>query len=147
MNNFRSLEHLTMEGKSGICWPTSKTNKSVMLSFMEYIQECNYYSIKLGGVTGETWLMDLFYDSLEDSEEDGRPKTYFYIVFGKSEEGHSYTLKGNFELHIEQQNEGLDASLHLYEVNDDVGDVESKVKDRLAKPHSSTEGLYFCTGL
>lgn len=66
MENYTELDYLKMEGKSGISWPTTTIGSSVMLPFMKFFQNCKRYDITFGGVSDETWLMNLFYDRQMD---------------------------------------------------------------------------------
>lgn len=70
-----------MMGRSRDAWPGPVISKSVMIPFMKFIQRCRIYYIKLGGVSGEGWLMNAFYTTqLNVKEGDGNKKTKLMSV-------------------------------------------------------------------
>lgn len=83
INNYTELNHLTMEGMSGISWLVTTIRSPVIPSFMELVQKCNYYSIVFGGASGETWLLTKFYNSLARVGDLGTDFTITHTVWSQ----------------------------------------------------------------
>lgn len=144
MKNYTNLDKLTMERMTGYPWPVPTVSSSVMLSFMMFIQKCKQFSITFGGVSGENWLMNLFYDGQVDNEK-GDHKTDLTIAVQK--ERSAPYLHRKFELCLLQQDDDqkCNASVELkyldYGSNDNDGRYESKVKAQLTHLHPNTESI------
>lgn len=131
MNNFTQLKHFELTAMTGYAWPISTISQSVMLSFMEFMQRCDHYCMTIGGSSGEIWIVDLFYQTLQDTTLD------FYIY---PEKRYSYGSRGKFELALSQR-EG-NASLSVsYGLSGKVNELDSRVKPQLTNLPPNTENL------
>lgn len=60
-DSYTELDTLTVEKIIGNSWLITTINRLALASFMDFIQK-RVYSVTFTGVSGESWLLKLFYD-------------------------------------------------------------------------------------
>lgn len=61
---------------------------SVMVSFIKFIPKCKPYCVTFGGASGESWLVERFYDAQMNTTRDEGQGTHMRIVFWKQTNRH-----------------------------------------------------------
>lgn len=137
MNCYTELDDLTLYTMEATSLPAATISRSVLMSFMKFFSKCSYYCIAFGGVSGETWLMDLFYNCQMDMKKNDLTTDFFLI--------YSPNISGAFELDfVNEDYFCFDASVRLtYGTSNDDHDEGgfNKIKARLTNLHASTESF------
>lgn len=113
MNTYTEFENLQLKARIGYAWPTSTVSRSVMLSFMEFMKRYNYYCMTTVGFSGEIWIVDLFYQTLQDAKLD------FHV---HPEDIYSFGARGTFELILSQWKDKVFLSL-AYGLDGDMDEL------------------------
>lgn len=109
-NTFACLKGLGLGRINGNSWRVTTISKSVLTSFMEFLQGFRWYIVSFGGVSGENWLMKLYCDNQMNVGGDDI-KTATRVQFATEEDMSG--LNGGFELQLSNSVNYLHPSVQL----------------------------------
>jgi hypothetical protein len=120
-------------------WPLLTISKASMVSFLEFVLHTESYSIAIGSISGESWLLDAYHTGYRNVYNSGRD-SYFTIAL--IEEDSHYVSHVEFSLSISKGKGSTGSYVKVaYDLNDDHTARDLSLKHNLTHLHSSIENL------
>lgn len=136
MKRYTGLSKVRLVAFSAVSWPFPSMSKAVIVSFLEWAFKLENCYISPGGLSGETWLINLrhsFQGTVDTREGDAGKAT---CTLKLSEQGFDFIIDANFALKLEQRrgNDYFDPAVSSKlecALGDDTATVELKAKRSL----------------
>lgn len=125
MDRYTDLSDLCICDFSPVSWPVPALSETVFVSFLEWVFKLEKCHIGIGGLSGETWFMNVWHTyegTVEMASNDKRKATFTLDFLGPKM---SFRTGANFILNLDQRRgndrlKSLTSSEVIYAYDEDV---------------------------